>query len=169
VTSTADRHKLRGIAELLIAHREQLDYPLRDVRGPADAATWRLTLAEAEAKLKAGGRLCFDCSQSVTQMFRWAELPDPNGLGYRTPGFTGTLLHHLTHHYTDARKARIGALVVFGPGAGEHVADVLDPDPEHGDPILFSHGAAHLAGPIRFSVERTYHHAPATFLSIARL
>lgn len=169
MTTQAQRTELHRIAHLLIAHRQQLDYPRNDVRGAKDEETWVLTLPEAEKALAQGLHLTFDCSQSVTEIFRWAKVHDPNGLKYRYPGYTGTMLHHLTHHYTDPRQARTGALVVFGPGTGEHVAMVLEPDPHHGDPVLFSHGAAHQSGPVRFSVERTYHHAPATFLSIAHL
>lgn len=168
VTTRNQRTELHRIAHMLITHRNQLDYPYHDVRGPHDHATWALTIEQATAKLKAGGHLCFDCSQSVTQIFRWAGVHDPNGLHYAYPGYTGTMLEHL-RHYTDGRKARTGALVVFGPGTGEHVAMVIEPDPQHGDPVLFSHGAAHVSGPIRFSVERTYHHAPATFLAIDKL
>jgi len=164
----ADRQRIHDIAHTLIAHVAQLDYPRDDVRGAADSETWKLTLAQAEARLKRGDHLCFDCSQSVTQIFKWAGVKDPNGLAYRYAGYTGTMIAHLPH-YSDARDARTGALVVFGPGTGEHVAMVLEPDPHHGNPLLFSHGATHLAGPIRFSVERRYHHQPATFLSVKRL
>jgi hypothetical protein len=163
-----DRHRIHAIAETLIRHAALLDYPRHDVRGAADAATWKLSWIQAQGRLTRGEHLQFDCSQSVTQMMRWAGVKDPNGLGYSHPGYTGTMLHHL-HHYTDAKDARTGALVVFGPGTGEHVAMVIEPDPNHGDPVLFSHGQAHSAGPIRLSVERCYHHAPVTFLSVARL
>src|ERR1700675_1371723 len=61
-----------------------------------------------------------DCSESVTLLCRLAGLSDPNGFGYDGTGYTGTLLHHLPR-YTDASKANVGALVVFGPGSGHHV------------------------------------------------
>jgi len=163
-----DRQKLRQLAELLIQHRSQLDYPLHDVRGPKDAETWKLTRSEMIERLNRGGRLCFDCSQSVTQLYRWTGLSDPSGLAYKHIGYTGTMLAHLPH-YSDPRHCRVGALVVFGPGTGEHVAMVIEPDEKHGNPLLFSHGAAHLAGPIRLSVERTYHHAPVTLLNVSGL
>jgi hypothetical protein len=164
----ADRTRIREILALLIRHHNQLEYPRNDVRGAADAATWKLTLTEAEAKLKRGGHLCFDCSQSATQVFRWAKVKDPNGLAYKHVGYTGTMLAHLPH-YSDPKRADIGALVVFGPGTGDHVAVVYEPDHTHGDPLLFSHGATHTAGPIRLSVERQYHRPPVTFLSVAGL
>jgi hypothetical protein len=163
-----DRDKIHAIAHTLIHHAAQLDYPRNDIRGAKDAATWKLSWASAQSRLKNGAHLCFDCSQSITQIFRWAGVGDPNGLGYKYPGYTGTMLHHL-RHYADPHKARTGALVVFGPGTGEHVCMVVEPDPNHGDPLLFSHGQAHTAGPIRLSVERHYHHAPVTFLDVSRL
>jgi hypothetical protein len=165
----ADRDKIHAMAVFLIGHHAQLEYPRDDVRGAADAATWKLdTWGKAELALKRGKHLCFDCSQSTTQIMRWAGVRDPNGLAYRHAGYTGTMLNHLPH-YSDARRADVGALVVFGPGTGDHVAMVIEPDHEHGDPLLFSHGAAHLAGPIRLSVERQYHRPPVTFLSVAGL
>jgi hypothetical protein len=165
MSEQAARTRLHSIAEELIHHHLLLDYPRDDVRGPADEATWKLSWTEAQDWLRRGRHLQFDCSQSVTQIFHWAKLKDPNGLAFKHPGYTGTMLHHL-EHYTDPARARPGALVVFGPGDGEHVAMVL----EHGrDPLLFSHGAAHSAGPIRLSVERTYHHAPVTFLAVDKL
>ncbi len=165
----AERHRIRSIAEVLIAHATQLDYPRNDVRGQRDADTWALSWEEAEDRLRRGGRLQFDCSQSTTQIFKWAGVHDPNGLDYRYPGYTGTMLHHLRDHYTDAQRADVGALVVFGPGTGEHVALVIDADHRHGDPKLFSHGAQFTAGPIKLSVERAYHHRPVTFLNVAGL
>jgi len=165
----AERHRIQEIATFLIKHAHQLDYPRNDVRGERDAETWRLTWEEAKDLLERGGRLQFDCSQSSTQIFRWAKVGDPNGLDYKHAGYTGTMLAHLRDHYTDPRRADVGALVVFGPGTGEHVAVVIARDHRHGDPALFSHGAQYTAGPIRLSVERLYHHRPVTFLSVAGL
>lgn len=160
-----DRNRLHAMMELFIHHHGQLDYPRGDVRGPLDAATFRLERAQAIERLHDGKHLMFDCSGSVTCAYKWCGLKDPNGLHYQHEGYTGTMLAHLPH-YSDPRDARVGALVVFGPGTGEHVAMVLEPGP---DPLLFSHGFSHGAGPIRLSVERGYHHRPVTFLSVASL
>jgi hypothetical protein len=46
---------------------------------------------------------------------------------------------------------------------------VLEPDPQHGDPVLFSHGAEHAAGPIRLSALKRGLPGPVTFLSVAGL
>jgi len=75
------------------------------------------------------------------------------------------LLHHLPH-YSDPSKAKVGALVVFGPGSGDHVCMVRHPGP---DPVLFSHGSER--GPIwiKLTDEQRYQRKSTTFLSIATL
>jgi hypothetical protein len=124
-----------------------------------------LTEAQLRAKFNAGQSISLDCSEGVTCLCKWAGLRDPNGNHYNGSGYTGTLLAHLPH-YADPRKAKVGALCVFGPGNGDHVAMVMEPG---NDPLMWSHGSE--SGPIkvRFSVERSYHRKPATFLSIAAL
>ena len=92
-------------------------------------------------------------------------LHDPNGFGYDGTGYTGTLLHHLPH-YTDPRKAKVGALVVFGPGSGDHVCMVRHVG---SDPVLFSHGSERGPIYIHLTAEQRYQRKPTTFLSIARL
>ena len=86
-------------------------------------------------------------------------------------GFTGaragTMLAHLPH-YSDARAALTGALAVFGPGTGDHVAMVHTPDPQVGNPLLGSHGRP------GFDLVRLHDLAaalrpPVTMLSIAAL
>ena len=167
--TSEDRRHLHELMHLLIEHNGQLDYPLHDVRGEKDAATFRLTHDQAVAHLRSGGRLMFDCSGAITCVYKWTKpLRDPNGLGYRHEGYTGTMLAHLPH-YTDGKRARVGAIVIFGPGTGVHGAMVLEPDSQHGDPVLFSHGAEQAAGPIRLSVLRKGLPGPVTFCSVAGL
>ena len=164
-----ERHRLHGLMNLLVMHRHQLDYPLDDVRGAKDAATFALDHDQAVAHLKAGGRLMFDCSGAITCVYKWTPpLHDPNGLGYQHEGYTGTMLAHLPH-YSDGKRARVGAIVIFGPATGVHGAMVLEPDPTHGDPVLFSHGAEQATGPIRLSVLRKGLPSPVTFLNVAGL
>ncbi len=166
--TTADRKRLHGIMEVLIAHAAQLDYPANDVRGKLDAATFALTWTEAQAHLKAGKHLMFDCSGAATCIYKWAKLKDPNGLSYRHEGYTGTMLANLPH-YSNPKRARRGALVIFGPATGEHVAVVLDPDTVNGDPLLFSHGFRGATGPIRLHREQRFHDPPVTFLDVSGL
>jgi hypothetical protein len=106
-----------------------------------------------------------DCSEAVTMLCHIAGLEDPNGFGYDGTGYTGTLLHHLPH-YSDASNAGVGALVVFGPGSGDHVCMVRR---SGANPLLWSHGQE--SGPIFISLEleARYQRPPITFLSIARL
>lgn len=167
--TTKDRERLHSLMSLLVQHHSQLDYPKDDVRGAKDAATFALNHDQAVRKLQTGGRLMFDCSGAATCIYKWTPpLHDPNGLAYKHEGYTGTMLSHL-HHYSDAKRARVGALVIFGPGTGDHVAVVLEPDKVHGDPLLFSHGYEQAAGPIKLSLERTYHRPPVTFLDVSGL
>jgi hypothetical protein len=167
VTTTAQREGLARTMQLLIDHESLCGYPDEDVRGPLDTATWQLSLLELTTALAKGVELTFDCSQSVTQICRYHGLKDPNGLAYQHAGYTGTMLdNRRLEHYTNPRDADVGALVVFGPGTGQHVAMVLEPGV---DPWLFSHGAPKVCGPIRFSAEKLRHTPPATFLSITNL
>lgn len=165
-----DREHLHELMELMIVHRHQLDYPLHDVRGPKDAATFALNGAEARAKLHSGGRLMFDCSGCITCTYKWQSphVGDPNGLGYTHEGYTGTMLAHLPH-YSDAHHAEVGAIVIFGPATGVHGAMVLEADPQHGDPMLFSHGAEQLTGPIKLSALAKALPGPVTLLNVSGL
>ena len=78
-----------------------------------------------------------DCSGFVTACYKWSGLPDPNGLSYKQVGYTGTLLQHAPHVFTDKAKAKVGDLIVYGPGTGEHVAVIVGPG---ADPLTVSHG-----------------------------
>ncbi len=153
MATTKQRQKLHAPAVQLIEHGAQIHYaqirPMRSVH--LAAPHYPMTM---------------DCSEAVTCLCKWAWLKDPNGLHYNGSGYTGTMLDHLPH-YHDPANAMVGALVIFGPGTGEHVAMVLEPD--HRNPLLFSHGSE--AGPIavRLHDEAQAHHPPVTFLSIAAL
>ena len=80
-----------------------------------------------------------DCSGFATFCYRQAGLSDPNGLGYKTLGYTGTLLDYAAHHgqILGVEHARPGDLIVYGPGTGEHVAVVVKAG---SDPLTVSHG-----------------------------
>lgn len=84
--------------------------------------------------------LTTDCSGFATYCYKAAGLPDPNGLGYRYLGYTGTLLAHAQKAgkiLTDVSKALPGDLIVYGPGTGEHVAIIVEAGR---DPLTVSHG-----------------------------
>lgn len=173
MTTKAERAHMHEIMALLLNHEPQVHYPRKDIRGAADAATWKLTEAQLRAKLAAGGTIMFDCSQAVTQVCRWGGLDDPNKMGYATwpsgvpKAYTGTLLAALPH-YTDPKGAGVGAIFVYGPGTGDH-ASMLYGDPFTKDPLLWSHGFD--GGPvlIRLSAQRKQHRPPVTILNISRL
>ncbi len=167
MATAAQRVHLSALIELLHAHAAQLDYPPHDIRGPLDSRTFTLTEQQAEHVLTSGGRLQADCSEMVTELLRWVGCADPNGLGYRYAGYTGTMLGHLPH-YLNAKAALVGALAVYGPGTGDHVSMVYKPDATHGDPLMASHGRSGF-DLLRLDVERSWHRPPVTFLSIAAL
>lgn len=84
--------------------------------------------------------LSTDCSGFATLCYRLAGAPDPNGLGYITLGYTGTMLDHANRAgrvLTDVSKAKPGDLIVYGPGTGEHVAIIVQAGK---DPLTVSHG-----------------------------
>jgi hypothetical protein len=160
MATTAQRQHLLALMRYTLAHERQIHYAqVRPMR------TVRLSEAELHTLLNHGHSITMDCSEGVTCLCKWAGLRDPNGLHYDGQGYTGTLLNHLPH-YSDPRRAKVGALCVFGPAPGDHVAMVMAPG---ADPLMWSHGAE--AGPrkVRYSVERSFHRKPATFLSIAAL
>lgn len=153
MATQAQREKLHALMVGMLAHEPQVHYaqirPMRNVH--LSKPVYPMTM---------------DCSEAVTCLCKWAGLKDPNGLGYSGRGYTGTLLDNLPHYFNPA-NANVGALVVFGPGTGEHVAMVMEPD--HRNPLLWSHGGE--SGPltIRLHDEAQLHSPPATFLSIASL
>jgi hypothetical protein len=164
MATEAQRTHMHHLMDFLYGHRGHILYPPHDVRGPADVRTFRMTEQELEHVLNGGGYVTADCSEMVTEVCRMCGLRDPNGLGYRYAGYTGTMLQHLPH-YSDPALAGVGALVVFGPGTGEHVSMVYTPGE---DPLLQSHGRPGMDR-WRLSEERRWHSAPVTFLSIAGL
>jgi hypothetical protein len=164
MATQAQRHHMLELMNLIYAHREQINYPTHDQRGPSDQVTFRMTEQQMDHVLHDGGHLTADCSELVTEICRWAGLKDPSGFHYRYAGYTGSMLSYLPH-YSDPEKANIGALVVFGPGTGEHVSMVYETGK---DPLLQSHGRPGIDR-WRLSEERTWHRPPVTFLSIAHL
>lgn len=162
MATKAQREHIAGLIDTLKSHAAQLDYPPHDVRGPLDTLSFHLTEQQAVHVLENGGRLQFDCSELDAWLLKCVGL-----WPYSYPGFTGTFLA-LLPHYTDPRAANIGAMVVFGPGTGEHMATVRTPDPKGGNPLLASHGRPGF-DLIRLRDEARFHSPPVTFLSIAAL
>jgi hypothetical protein len=160
MATDAQRRHLHGLMAYTLQHEPQIHYAqVRPMR------TVHLTEAELHLLLANGGTVSMDCSEGVTCLCKWAGLRDPNGHHYDGSGYTGTLLARLPH-YTDASKAKVGALCVFGPGSGDHVAMVMEPGK---DPLMWSHGYEGGPRKVRLSAERAIHRKPATFLSIAAL
>jgi hypothetical protein len=135
MATTAQRDHLHALAYSLEPYRAQLDYPPGDQRTNRDNQTWAMSEQTALHVLHAGGRLQWDCSEFCSWLLKCAGL-----WKWDAPGYTGSHLDTIWPHYTDGRQALVGALVVFGPGAGHHEAMVMTPDPKHGDPLCVSHG-----------------------------
>lgn len=160
MATTPQRAHMAALMRWLIDHEPQVHYGQR--RPMKTAAIREQQLADLFAS---GGSIIMDCSETVTLICRLAGLADPNGQGYDGSGYTGTMLATLPH-YQDPRRAATGALVVFGPGAGDHVCMVLEPG---ADPLLFSHGQERGPLTVSLSVERGYHRPPVTFLNVSGL
>jgi hypothetical protein len=88
-----------------------------------------------------------DCSGFVTLCYKWAGARDPNGYGYRTLGYTGTLLEHGTT--VPLYEAEVGDLIVFGNWPGKHVA-MISNLANKTNPMLVSHGQE--KGPLLISL-----------------
>lgn len=159
--ATADqRQHLAALMHWTVQHNGLIHYSQQRPIQPL-----HLYEQQVDDLFRAGYAITFDCSGGVTCLCKWAGLADPNGRGYDGYGFTGTLLGHLPH-YSDPSKAGVGALAVFGPGSGEHVAMVLEPGR---NPLLWSHGSE--AGPllIHLNDEARVHSPPVTLLNISKL
>lgn len=102
--------------------------------------------------------LSTDCSGFATLCYCLAGAPDPNGLAYKTLGYTGTMLDH----GRQVERPQPGDLVVYGGGTGHHVAVVVEAG---ADPLTVSHGQE--AGPlyIRVSEEAKYQPAGIRYLT----
>lgn len=161
VTQTQRNH-LGRLMDMLNHYANQVDYA--QVR---PMSTQRLTETQLESRLRGGGTITMDCSESVTLLCRLAGLNDPNGLGYDGKGWTGTLLTHLPH-FTDWTEVHEGTLIVFGNYPGEHVVMVRTPN--GGDPEVYSHGSHAKSAIWSLATERTYHEGqPMILLAIADL
>lgn len=102
-----------------------------------------------------------DCSGFVTDCYKWAGAPDPNGLNYNGYGFTGTLLQHLDS--IPLGEALPGDLVIFGPGGGDHVVMLIEPGTKS-NPWCVSHGQEKGPIKIKLATEKKAHRSPQTVL-----
>lgn len=163
MATTAQRVHVAHLIEYLHAHAPLLDYPPEDHRTGQDAHDWTLSEGQADILLEHGGRLMFDCSEMGAWILKCVGL-----WRWSSPGATGSHLLWLPDHYRDARIANVGAVVIFGPGSGDHEALVYQPDTHGGNPMLAGHGRAGFDIE-RLSVVASRHRPPVTFLSIAHL
>lgn len=158
MASDLQRAHLVGLGNWLISKAALIDYAQR--RPMRSSGLYEQDLAD---RFKAGTHLVLDCSESVTLMFRMAGLKDPNGFNYNGDGNT-TSMYNALGHYTDPKRAKAGALVIYQNPA--HVSMVLTAG---ADPWLFSHGSTNGPIGVALSVERTWHSGTVTFLDVSRL
>jgi len=144
-----------------VAHRGQIHYPPGDIRTERVGTINDWT--DIHARIMRPGGWEVDCSQFCEALLRAA--------GFHLPfrdGFTGSFLEYLPH-YTDGRAAYVGAVVVFGPGTGHHMAMVHTRDTKTGNPLLCSQGSEPDPRLIPLSWEQAGQPYPHTFCSIAKL
>src|SRR5262249_13183310 len=80
-----------------------------------------------------------DCSKGCQFLAFWGGGPDPMGLHFGPYGNSATMCHHL-QHLDSAHELLVGDYVTFGWGGNDHAACVLEPDHDHGNPLLWSFG-----------------------------
>lgn len=154
---------MRFVMDLLLEHRNRVHY--KEVR--PGLCTKIATVYALKQALAAPGGVTMDCSDSAILICRLAGLSDPTRQDYDgdDTDYTGTLLAHLPH-YSDPGPAKVGALCVFGPGTGIHVAMVYERGP---DPVMWTHGEEGDPSLHRLSWMRPGFPPPVTFLNIAAL
>jgi hypothetical protein len=95
-----------------------------------------------------------DCSKGVQYLCRWANsVPDPMAGGFGRYGNSSTLAAHLEHR-DHPSELQVGDIITFGPGGSDHAAMVIEADPEHGDPLLWSFGHQGAPNTYRLSHDR---------------
>lgn len=163
MATDAQRAGMRYVMDFLLTHRNRCHYA--EVR--PGACTRIASMYALKQAVAAPGGLTVDCSDSCILICRVAGLSDPTGQDYDIDDtdYTGTLLAHLPH-YSDPGAAKIGALCVFGPGSGIHVAMVHERGP---DPVLWTMGENGDPSLHRLSWMQPGFLAPTTMLSIAAL
>lgn len=158
--TAVQRRELLALMDYGLAHRGQIHYPPGDVRSEtvAEIKSW----VDIHSRVSRVGGWEVDCSQMCEALLRavGAHLPFRDG-------FTGSFLDACPHYF-DGRAAYVGAVVVFGPGTGHHMAMVYERDTKHGNPLLFSHGQESDPRLIRLSSEQAGQPHPATFCSVAK-
>ena len=135
MATKAQREHAVSVMDYLHANHAHLLYPPGDQRTNRDGVSWHLSETQLHHVLNGGGVWQGDCSEFGSYVLRLAGL-----WHWSDPGWTGSHLQLLPHHYTDGKLAQPGALVIFGEPPGHHEAIVHTADPRHGNPVVASHG-----------------------------
>ena len=135
MATEAQRRHVVKVLDFMHHHASELAYPPGDERTNRDNVSWHLTEQHMKTLLENGGIWQGDCSEFGSYALKLAGL-----WHWSQPGWTGSHLQLLPHHYTDGKLANAGALVIFGEGEGKHEAVVHTKDHRGGDPLCASHG-----------------------------
>jgi hypothetical protein len=94
-----------------------------------------------------------DCRATVNWATRWSGWKGFGRYGFEAS--SGEMFEVLPR-FSEIRDAEIGTLVVYGPGGGDHVAQVIA-DAGSSNPTLGSHGSAFSANKVSYLAETAYH------------
>lgn len=101
-----------------------------------------------------GKKVKADCSKGVQFLCWWAGCPnDPMGMHFGPYGNSSTLALHL-HHLDKPSELKVGDIVTFGTGGGDHAAMVYEAG---ADPLLWSNGHQGAPNTYRLSYDRRVH------------
>jgi hypothetical protein len=78
------------------------------------------------------------------------------GNDYGPYGNSQTLWVHL-RHVASAKELEVGDIITFGYNGDEHATMVLEEDPIHGNPLLWSHGHQGAPNTYRLSEDQREH------------
>lgn len=159
--TSAQRDQLAQLMDWCLAHRDRIHYPHGDIR--VERVSDIHSVAQIKERVMRRQGWTVDCSQTDEAFLRAVGCHLPF-----TDGYTGSFLEHLPH-YSDARAAYVGALVVFGPGTGHHMMMIRHRDTVHGNPIGFSQGQESDPRMISLLTEAAFQPHPYTMLSVAHL
>jgi hypothetical protein len=159
--TAGQRTELKALMDYCIAHRGKIHYPPGDIRSERVGTIKSWT--DIHARIMRPGGWEVDCSQFCEASLRAVGAHRP----FRD-GYPGSFLDYLPT-YPDGRAAYPGAVVVFGPGTGHHMAMVHTRDTKHGNPLLCSQGSEPDPRLIYLSSEAAGQPAGIRFCSVAKL
>lgn len=138
------RNHIHALQQFFLAHNHLVGYIQH--RPMATAEMYEHDLYNLIVVQK--GQITPDCSEMVTLICRLAGLKPPSGPSFPYADGEGnsTSMWKYLPHYTHPGSAHTGAICAYGVDGDDHVNMVMEPDPIHGNPMMFNHGGPN--GPI---------------------